>query len=105
MNFVDYVLLLKMERGCCLVQNNSLSEIKSNVENYLGQKVRLKANKGRRKTTVRDGIIEGIYPSIFVVKIEGGYNSVRRVSYSYSDILTSTVELTVFDQEKEIQIG
>ncbi|AFS77224.1 protein of unknown function DUF1021 [Gottschalkia acidurici 9a] len=86
------------------MQKNPLAEIRSNVENYIGQKVRLKANKGRKRTTVREGVIEGAYPSLFVVKIDGGYNSTRRVSYCYSDILTSTVELTVFDKESENEI-
>lgn len=87
------------------MQNNPLAEIRAGVENHIGQKVRLKANKGRKRITVREGVIEGAYPSIFVVKINGGYDSTRRVSYCYSDILTSTVELTVFDKEKEIQIS
>ena len=67
--------------------------------------MRLKANKGRKRTTVREGIIEGAYPSIFIVTINAGYNSTRKVSYCYSDILTSTVELTVIDEEKEIKIS
>ncbi|MTI66896.1 MAG: Veg protein [Firmicutes bacterium] len=84
---------------------NTLEKIKENVESYVGEKVRLKANKGRKKTTIREGVLENAYPSIFVVKIEGGYNSVRRVSYSYSDILTETVEVTVCNEETKIQIS
>ena len=88
-----------------MIQKNSLFQIKENVEHYVGEKVRLKANKGRKKTTIREGILENAYPNIFVVKIDGGYNSVRRVSYSYSDILTETVEVTVCSEEKKIQIS
>jgi len=88
-----------------LLERNTLSKIRANVENCVGQKVRLKANKGRKKTTIREGIIESAYPSIFVVKIDGGYDSIRRVSYSYSDILTETVEVTICSEEKKIQIS
>ncbi len=88
-----------------MIKKNSLTVIRENVENYVGEKVRLKANKGRKKTTIREGILENAYPSIFVVKIDGGYNSVRRVSYSYSDILTETVEVTICSEEKRIQIS
>lgn len=88
-----------------MAQNDSLATIKGNVENYIGQKVRLKANKGRKKTSIREGVLEGAYSSIFVVKIDGGYNSVRRVSYSYSDILTETVEVTVCNQDENIKIS
>jgi uncharacterized protein Veg len=85
--------------------NNSLDKIKRDVENIVGRRVRLKANKGRKKTFVKEGILEQTYPSIFVVKFENDQNSVRRVSYSYSDILTETVELTVCGENIKIKCG
>lgn len=88
-----------------MLEKNSLAKIRERVENCVGQKVRLKANKGRKKTTIKEGILESAYPSIFVVKIDGGYNTIRRVSYSYSDILTETVEVTVCSDERKIQIS
>ena len=42
--------------------------IKKDIETHLGDKVTLKANGGRKKILINDGIIEGIYPSIFVVR-------------------------------------
>lgn len=91
--------------GDSLIKRNTLDQIKENVAVHIGEKVRLKANKGRKKTTIREGILENAYPSIFVVKIEGGYNSARRVSYSYSDILTETVEVTLCDIDNKIRIS
>jgi uncharacterized protein Veg len=89
-----------------LIEKNSLDKIRKDVEDSVGKKVILKANKGRKKVIVREGILESAYPNIFVVKISNQYDYVRRVSYSYSDILTETVEITVCDeQEKKIQIG
>lgn len=81
--------------------SRSLDKIRTSVENYVGRKVRLRANKGRKKIVERDGIIESVYPNVFIVKINGGYNNVRRVSYSYSDILTETVQITLMDMEAE----
>lgn len=81
--------------------SKSLDKIRTSVENYVGRKIKLRANKGRKKIVERDGVIESAYPSVFVVKINGGYNSVRRVSYSYSDILTETVQITLMDMENE----
>ena len=34
-----------------------------------------------------------LYPSVFVVDLDPNENSFERVSYSYSDILTRTVEI------------
>lgn len=88
-----------------MANKNTLAEIRKSVESCVGEKVRLKANKGRKKVSVKEGILEKTYPNIFVVCVDGGFDSVRRVSYSYSDILTETVELTVCDNEKRIQVS
>ncbi|MBB6215563.1 uncharacterized protein Veg [Anaerosolibacter carboniphilus] len=88
-----------------MATKNTLAEIKRNVEHLVGEKVRLKANKGRKKVSVKEGILETTYPNIFVVCIDGGYNTVRRVSYSYSDILTETVEITLCKDEKKVQVS
>jgi len=85
---------------------NQLQEIRKNIEGYVGQKIVLKANKGRKKTTVREGILEETYPSIFIVRIDGKFDdSVRRVSYSYSDILTETVEITICNDGEETRVS
>ncbi|EYE89782.1 Veg protein [Fervidicella metallireducens AeB] len=70
-----------------------LSAIKNDIEGHIGEKVLLKANSGRRKVVVKEGILEKTYPNIFVVRVEGNDNSSRTISYSYSDILTKTVQL------------
>lgn len=89
-----------------LLEKNNLAKIRKNVEDCIGKKVILKANKGRKKTTVREGVLEEAYPSLFVVKIFNQFDSVRRVSYTYSDILTETVEITICDdKDRQIKIS
>lgn len=81
---------------------NVLEEIKSDLESWEGKKVSLRANRGRKRVLQKDGILEKTYPHIFVVVLEDeGYT--RRVSYTYSDVLTETVEIMV--QGKETKIG
>ncbi|UOF91803.1 Veg family protein [Fodinisporobacter ferrooxydans] len=77
------------------MSKNALSEIKRNLEGFVGEKIMLRANGGRRKTIERTGVLEETYPSVFVVKLDQSDSSFKRVSYSYADILTETVELTV----------
>ncbi|CCQ93885.1 Protein veg [[Clostridium] ultunense Esp] len=89
-----------------MLEKNNLAKIRKNVEDCVGKKVILKANKGRKKTTIREGILEEAYPSLFVVRISNQFDSVRRVSYTYSDILTETVEVTICDdQERQTKIS
>jgi uncharacterized protein Veg len=87
-----------------MIEKGDLFQIKRDIETCVGQRVQLKANKGRKKSFIREGIIENSYPSIFVVKFENDYDMTRRVSYSYTDILTKAVELIVYKDDEKIQV-
>ena len=70
---------------------NTLSIIKRDIESHVGEKVVLKANGGRRKVLVNNGVLEKTYPSIFVIRLDS--DTQRTVTYSYSDVLTNTVQI------------
>lgn len=72
-------------------RKNVLTSIKRDIESHVGEKVTLKANGGRRKIIVNDGVLEKTYDSIFVIRLEN--TTQRTVTYSYSDVLTKTVQL------------
>lgn len=84
------------------MEANNVLQIRKKLEGSIGKRVVLKANKGRNKTTIKEGILESAYPSLFVVKVSNQYDSVKRVSYTYSDVLTSTVEVTICDELEKI---
>lgn len=54
----------------------------------------IKGSLGRCRTFEKEATIEKTYPNIFVIKYE---EENRNVTYSYTDILTRTVEVDVFD--------
>lgn len=70
---------------------NVLSSIKCDLEGHVGERVTLKANGGRRKILINSGILEKTYPSIFVIRLES--DTQRTLTFSYSDVLTKTVQL------------
>ncbi|MFJ5966122.1 MULTISPECIES: biofilm formation stimulator Veg [unclassified Bacillus (in: firmicutes)] len=80
----------------------TLSDIKRSLDVNLGKRLTLKANGGRRKTIERSGILSETYPSVFVIQLDQDENSFERVSYSYADILTETVELTFDDTASSV---
>ena len=75
---------------------NDVTQIRRNISEIVGSKVMLETNKGRQKSLVTSGIIENTYPSIFTVMLDASSGSQRTVSYSYTDVLTKNVEITVF---------
>ncbi|MFD2730017.1 Veg family protein [Enterococcus camelliae] len=71
----------------------TLATIKKDLECKIGCELMLVAQTGRKRQTERKGILAETYPSVFVVDLDPEENSFERVSYSYSDILTKTVEI------------
>lgn len=74
----------------------TLNNIRLSLEKHIGRKIVLKANKGRKQIVTKEGILETLYPNVFVVKLDGAKSAGNRVSYSYSDLLTETVKLRVY---------
>lgn len=80
---------------------NVLADIKGTLEGYVGHKIYLKANSGRRKIVERVGVLESTYPSVFIVKLDEDQHAVDRVSYSYADVLTEVVEVALLNSDDE----
>jgi uncharacterized protein Veg len=79
------------------VKRSALDLIRRDLESCIGKHVKLKANRGRRKVIEAEGILEQTYPKVFVVRLDASSSPVERMSYSYADVLTETVELMVDD--------
>lgn len=58
----------------------------------IGSKVIVRANKGRRRFDVREGVISEVYPHIFMIELDKNDTS-KTVSYTYTDVLTKDVQL------------
>ncbi len=82
---------------------NILHEIRENVNSFVGEEVMVKANRGRRKAMKKEGILEKTHPNVFVVKIDD-HDQTRRLSYSYADLLTDSVELKAKGDHTKIGI-
>jgi len=81
------------------VERTTLAEIRQDLEANRGRRLRLTANRGRQRIIVREGVLEQTYPNVFTIKLLDS-NSVKRVSFSYSDVLTKTVEISLCDQDE-----
>ena len=82
-----------------MIGRNEIFYVRQEISNYIGSKVRIRAHKGRKKTVVREGVIENTYPSIFAIKLQDKRCKAERiVSFSYTDVLTHTVELVLCEE-------
>lgn len=77
------------------LEKDLIVRIKKDIENCIGKNVIIRADKGRKRIVKKRGVIESVYPNLFVVRIDGEQSVNRTVSYTYSDVLTRTVEITI----------
>lgn len=94
-----YVMMLTVRWS---IVAKTLIEIKQGLEGHVGKRLKLKANGGRRKTIERSGVLAETYPSVFIVELDQEENAFERVSYSYADVLTETVELSFAEERAAI---
>lgn len=79
-----------------MMKQTDVNKVRKAVVSHVGSKVKIRANKGRHKIDITEGIISETYPSIFLVKVKDEIdNTFQMVSYSYTDVLTRDVQLTL----------
>lgn len=87
-------------------QKLDLFQIKKDMESYVGGKIKLRANRGRKKSFVREGVLAEMHPSIFVVRFDDEADAERRMSFTYIDILTKAVEIVKTKEERmEVEVS
>lgn len=79
-----------------MICKDDITNLKTDIGEKIGQKIIVKGTLGRSKYFEKEATIEKTYPNIFVVRYE---ENKRSVTYSYTDVLTRTVEVDVFDGE------
>ena len=72
---------------------NELSEIKTYLEDRVGEEISVTVQMGRKKKKERKGVLKETYRSVFIVDLNQDENDFDRISYSYRDVLTSTCVL------------
>ena len=75
---------------------NYVGSVRRAVAEHVGSKVKVRSNLGRHKYDVTEGVITETYPCIFLVQVKNAEeNSYQTVSYSYTDVITKDVQLTL----------
>ena len=89
-----YTKIILREVGDLMICKTDITNLKTDILEKVGQKIIVKGSLGRSRMFEKEATIEKAYPNIFVVKYE---ENDRNVTYSYTDVLTRTVEVEVFD--------
>ena len=78
-----------------MIAKTDLDSCRRDMETFVGKRVRLKSNGGRKRTIIQVGILDNCYPNVFTVRCSRSNAYQEMVSYSYIDVLTRAVEIAV----------
>ena len=82
--------------GDSMICRTDIANLKTDINDKVGQKIIVKGSLGRCRNFEKEATIEKAYPNIFVVKYA---ENDRNVTYSYTDVLTRSVEVSIYDGE------
>lgn len=73
----------------------TISNIKTRFEGLIGEDIVITVEAGRRRTRTHEGRLSEAYPSVFIVELDNEEEEdlYERVSFSYRDVLTNTIEV------------
>lgn len=79
-----------------MFNKRDIKSIRTEVSRHMGTRVKVRTNLGRNRVDIMEGVIAEAYPSIFLVQVKAeGDLPERKISYSYSDVITHEIELVV----------
>lgn len=78
------------------MKQTDVNKVRRSVVQHVGRRVKIKANKGRHKIDVTEGVISETYPSIFLIEVQDELeDTFKTMTFSYTDILTKDVRMTL----------
>ena len=78
-------------------QAKIVDSIHDTLHDFVGQRLKVRANMGRSKIVESEGVLMQVHPQLFILEVDRKRGRTSRQSYQYVDVLTGTVEL--FDPE------
>ncbi|MBR7164031.1 MAG: Veg family protein [Clostridia bacterium] len=89
-----------------MIDKSDIQRVKNILSQNEGKRIRLSAKRGKNREIIRFGIIKETYPSIFIVALDSVSDfadSVRTMSFGYTDLLTKSIEITIMDTKTIIE--
>lgn len=75
-------------------QAQIVDSIHDTLSDFVGQKLRVRANMGRSKIVESEGVLMQVHPKLFIMEVKRKRGVAARQSYQHVDILTGMVELS-----------
>lgn len=75
-------------------QAKIVDSIHDTLDDFVGQRLKVRANMGRSKIVESEGVLMQVHPQLFILEVDRKRGRTARQSYQYVDVLTGMVELS-----------
>ncbi|MEY8562849.1 Veg family protein [Eggerthellaceae bacterium 3-80] len=75
-------------------QAKIVDSIHDTLDDFVGQRLKVRANMGRSKIIESEGVLMQVHPQLFIMEVDRKRGRTARQSYQYVDVLTGMVELS-----------
>ncbi len=75
-------------------QAKIVDSIHDTLNDFVGQRLKVRANMGRSKIVESEGVLKQVHPQLFIMEVDRKRGRTARQSYQYVDVLTGMVELS-----------
>lgn len=89
-----------------MIERSDIERVRQILTDNIGKRIQLSAKKGRKRVTIRRGVIKETYPSIFVLLLDSiseFASTERTISFSYADILTKSIEIIIVETKQTVE--
>jgi uncharacterized protein Veg len=75
-------------------QSTVIESIHDTLNDFVGQRLQVRANMGRSKIMESEGVLMQVHPQLFILEVDRKRGRKMRQSYQYVDVLTGMVTLS-----------
>ena len=77
------------------MEQAQISKVRASVHRQRGNRVKILLDRGRNKVDIQEGVIQGAYPRVFTVLVDGERYEIppQLLSFSYTDIITKDIRM------------
>ena len=73
-------------------QAKIVDSIHDTLHDFVGQRLKVRANMGRSKIVESEGVLMQVHPQLFILEVDRKRGRTSRQSYQYVDVLTGMFE-------------
>ena len=75
-------------------QAKIVDSIHDTLDDFVGQRLKVRANMGRSKIIESEGVLMQVHPQLFIMEVDRKRGRMALQSYQYFDVITGMVELS-----------